>query len=167
MQHFLEYCMPLRLKQFYFNSWYKDIYPIGFYLQALKKLISKVTEKIILWSFEITNDELISLLSSCPNIKNTIGLVNSRILTHEVPQFPPSLSLQCSILNFNRWEFENWSDWKNHPEYLENLIKGLSKIESLKDTWKCIDNTMSRDEREWLKKVLESNNLSEIKTSRF
>lgn len=165
VQHFLKYCMPFTLDKFLLNWWCNDIIPIRFYLQSLKSVIKNVRETVILWSFEITNEELISLLSSCSYITGTIGLVNCRILTHEIPQFPESLSLQCSWLSFNKWDSRSWSDWGNHPEYLDNLIKGISQIESLRNSLESIENTIDDKGRKRLKDILKSNKMGNVKVT--
>ena len=131
---FLVYSLPKRIKEFYFNWHSQEITSIQYYLPNILILCKYITERIVLWNFEISPDQLTSLLKSTSHITDSIGIVKCKILGDGKIKFPESLKLSWKEFNINLWG--EVCDWYSNPERFASLIKSFSKITDFSQTVK-------------------------------
>ena len=157
---FLAHSLPKRIKRFYLN-WHKEnTISIQYYLSNILILCKYITERIVLWNFEITIDQIISIVGSTSHITESIDFVKCKILGDGKIKFPESLKLSCKELNLNLWG--EISEWYSYPERFANLIQSFSQITDFSKTVKQLRLKKCGLTFDEIKEILRKNQLEEM-----
>ncbi|CAI2359058.1 unnamed protein product [Moneuplotes crassus] len=135
---FLSLYFPNKVKQFYFNERSALSSCLSFYMTELEALSSKVEEKFGICNFEVSQNQMKTLLAKYKR-KSWFGFVDCNLALSSVPDFGGALQgSQLERLDLTGCGASARGGWKNNPSHFENLIEGLAKEQDFKNNLKMI-----------------------------
>lgn len=164
LKTFLINSFPQSVKTLLFNVSNPIVMDIGIYLPCLQKAVSYVKENFYVFNFEISNSQLSKLLLLSKDITNSIGMCKCTINSTPELEFVPVLDgYKFKDISFNDSGAEDRSDWGIQPDYFENIVKALSKVEGCVDSMQRIVMGECCMEREIVRECLDVHGFADVK----
>ncbi|CAI2361151.1 unnamed protein product [Moneuplotes crassus] len=135
---FLKKSFPRQVKCFDFNSLSELNNPLDFYLDELVQVSQRVTNKVVINRFNISQDNLVTLFNANVD-KKLFGFYNCKLELSSVPSFSGKLkgsSIEC--LDLYGCGHTAYGDWDLNESYFGNLMRGLAQEEDFVKSLKKI-----------------------------
>ncbi|CAI2360400.1 unnamed protein product [Moneuplotes crassus] len=141
IKSFLRNKFPNKVRVLNFN-WQSEINPsMDFYMRELVTISKNVLKQFFIYKFEISQPNLIMLLSVCKK-KTWIGFITCKLKLASVPNFGGRLSGSTIYgIDLNSCGKSEYGDWENNQMHFDNLMNGLSQENDLKNSLKKIKMT--------------------------
>ena len=148
--------MITKAKNFHISVKDSDQLSVAPFMESLTDLAERISDKYLIHNFDISSEELVRLMAAAKHCKY-IGFIGCTLYTAEEINFANLLDdATFEALDLNGSGNGDHSNWKEHPQRLENILKGLSQIESVKKHLKKIQLSNNSLEINQTKKMLKT-----------
>ncbi|CAI2386811.1 unnamed protein product [Moneuplotes crassus] len=132
------------------------------FIDKITCLSYKISEALFLYNFNVKAEDMNTIFESFKE-KKCIAFCNCVIDIKDIPDFEDSLKgTKIKTLNFAKSGQKAKSNWSEHPERLENLIKGLANCEDLKTSLEIIYLTKCGLSETKVKEIQDQNGLGNL-----
>ena len=139
LNSFFEYCCPLEIKDMDINTENesKGGIKLSYYIDSLVKAVSGVSERLLMYYFDISEEDLQQIIKASVNAKYAY-FENSDIHCSKPLDFSTQHVYKTNYLSFEGCGSKNRkSDWIADPSLFENIVEAISKC-GLRDSLKIV-----------------------------